>query len=50
MRVEIKRGDVQYHCTSEEQLALFLSRGYKVVEDKKKTTSSDRATSNIKKK
>lgn len=39
MRVNIKRGDVHYYCTSEEQLKLFLAKGYEVVEDKPKQTT-----------
>lgn len=44
MRVNIKRGNVGYYCTSEEQLALFLSKGYEVVEDKPKTTRQTKTT------
>ena len=36
MNVKVKRGDVLYFVTSEEQLKLFLDAGYEVVEDKPK--------------
>ena len=39
MRVNIKRGNVNYYCTSEEQLKLFLAKGYEVVDDKPKQTT-----------
>ena len=38
MNVKVKRGDVLYFVTSEEQLQLFLDAGYEVVEDKPKRT------------
>ena len=38
MNVKVKRGDVLYFVTSEEQLQLFLDAGYKVIEDKSKRT------------
>lgn len=37
-RVNVKRGDVNYYCTNEEQLELFLASGYTVIEDKPKRT------------
>lgn len=40
MNVKVKRGDVLYFVTSEEQLQLFLDAGYEVVEDKPKRKSS----------
>lgn len=36
MNVKVRRGDVLYFVTSEEQLKLFLDAGYEVVEDKPK--------------
>ena len=36
MNVKVKRGDVLYFVTSEEQLKLFLDAGYEVVDDKPK--------------
>ena len=36
MNVKVKRGDVLYFVTSEEQLKLFLDAGYEVIEDKPK--------------
>lgn len=39
MNVKVKRGDVLYFVTSEEQLKLFLDAGYEVVEDKPKRNS-----------
>lgn len=45
MNVKVKRGDVLYFVTSEEQLQLFLDAGYKVVEDKpKRKTAGATAT------
>ena len=38
MNVKVKRGDVLYFVTSEEQLKLFLDAGYEVIEDKPKRT------------
>lgn len=34
MKVTVKRGDVIYTCTSEEQLNLFLEAGYERIEEK----------------
>ena len=45
MNVKVKRGDVLYFVTSEEQLKLFLDAGYEVVEDKPKRNS--RVSTNI---
>ena len=39
MNVKVRRGDVLYFVTSEEQLQLFLDAGYEVVEDKPKRNS-----------
>ena len=36
MNVKVRRGDVLYFVTNEEQLKLFLDAGYEVVEDKPK--------------
>ena len=55
MNVKVKRGDVLYFVTSEEQLQLFLDAGYEVVEDKPKrngrvsTTKTTKATGTNKK-
>lgn len=35
MKIKVKRGDVVYTCTSEEQLELFLEAGYEKVVDEK---------------
>lgn len=40
MNVKVRRGDVLYFVTSEEQLQLFLDAGYEVVEDKPKRKSA----------
>lgn len=40
MNVKVKRGDVLYFVTSEEQLQLFLDAGYEVIEDKPKRKSA----------
>ena len=44
MNVKVKRGDVLYFVTSEEQLKLFLDAGYEVVEDKPKRKTQVGAT------
>ena len=38
MNVKVKRGDVLYFVTSEEQLKLFLDAGYEVVDKPKRKT------------
>ena len=38
MNVKVKRGDVLYFVTSEEQLKLFLEAGYEVVDKPKRKT------------
>lgn len=40
MNVKVRRGDVLYFVTSEEQLQLFLDAGYEVIEDKPKRKSA----------
>ena len=50
MNVKVKRGEVLYFVTSEEQLKLFLDAGYEVVEDKpKRKTSGATKTTDTKK-
>ena len=44
MNVKVRRGDVIYFVTSEEQLELFLDAGYEVVEDKPKRKTQAGAT------
>ena len=44
MNVKVKRGDVLYFVTSEEQLKLFLDAGYEVVDDKPKRKTQAGAT------
>lgn len=44
MNVKVKRGDVLYFVTNEEQLQLFLDAGYEVVEDKPKRKTAGAAT------
>lgn len=45
MNIKVRRGDVLYFVTSEEQLQLFLDAGYEVVEDKPKRKSAGVSTS-----
>ena len=55
MNVKVRRGDVLYFVTSEEQLKLFLDAGYEVVADKPKrngrvsTTKTTKTTGTNKK-
>ena len=55
MNVKVRRGDVLYFVTSEEQLQLFLDAGYEVIEDKPKrngrvsTTKTTKTTGTNKK-
>ena len=51
MNVKVRRGDVLYFVTSEEQLKLFLDAGYEVVEDKpkRKTAGETAKTTGTKK-
>ena len=44
MNVKVRRGDVLYFVTSEEQLQLFVDAGYEVVEDKPKRKSAGVST------
>ena len=44
MNVKVRRGDVLYFVTSEEQRQLFLDAGYKVIEDKPKRKSAGVST------
>lgn len=44
MNVKVRRGDVLYFVTSEEQLKLFLDAGYEVVEDKPKRKAAVETT------
>ena len=44
MNVKVRRGDVLYFVTSEEQLQLFLDAGYEVIEDKPKRKSAGVST------
>ena len=49
MNIKVRRGDVLYFVTSEEQLQLFLDAGYEVVEDKPKRKISTKTTGTNKK-
>ena len=50
MNVKVKRGDVLYFVTNEEQLKLFLEAGYEVVDKpKRKTAGATTKTTGTKK-
>ena len=44
MQTTVKREDVKYTCTSEEQLELFLKAGYEVVKDEPEKKTGRKAS------